>query len=815
MAQPSGEVGQENLRVRSGDLVAGRYLVTVGGLDGSDVQPCPPEHRPEPRRRPSGPQRHGGRATAGPGPSPAVGPLALGSGPGDLPLLDREAEVAQLLGKLAEGRSVRLLGEPGSGRSALLAAVAAGAGELAPHGVIQLCGHRRDGEDLLQDLFAAAYQAPGFRPDRGQLPVLLASVGAIVVIDEVAQSGTELEELLALAPECAFLIAPSAGGTAPAAVGAASRPGSDVRPGGVEAPAGGQRALPAGSRLEDHTIGGLTRPACLALTARLAGRLLDEAERAWAVDLWFESQGLPLRFVQAAALLRRRDLAVDTLLAAEEDRQSLFGGAVEEEAEQDPALREAELRAEVPLPSVAQTAAPALLLVEGLSEGADAVLRLAVALGGECPTAPHLPALIDVDHGESALRELAECGLAESIGGHHRLTAGVLEALAEHWGPDGRSTEGAARHFSWWVGHGSVSTEQIAAEAEVVLGALRADRAAGRTDAVLHLARAAAPALALTLRWGAWREVLELGLAVARQSGRRREEAWFQHELGAYWLALADGAPQAHALARNAVEASCALRGLAGDSRELAASRRLLTLLQEAERAPVEPEAQTQVIRRPVIRVLAERSWPPAGALRGWSRRNALLAVGGLLALGAVGTVVALGVSGGGGAAPGGGGIGVTGNVLNAGSATASPTASGGASFPDPASAAASGSASASASASGSASAAASASATAGASRGRTASPTARPSGASSAPDSPAQPTAVQPGQPAAPAPTTPGAPPAQPTPPAPAPSPSSKSPAPSPSSASASPSAPSPSASSAGPSGSASPSPSASGSSS
>ncbi|MEY9945955.1 ATP-binding protein [Kitasatospora sp. GAS1066B] len=742
MAQPSGDVGQENLRGRSGDLVAGRYLVTVGGPDGADIQPCPPEYRPAPRRRPTGGQRQVGRAAAGPGPTPAVGPLALGSGPGDLPLLDREAEVAQLLGKLAEGRSIRLLGEPGSGRSALLAAVVAGAGELAPHGVIQLCGHRRDADDLLQDLFAAAYQAPGFRPDRAQLPELLAGVGAIVVIDEIAQRGPELEELLARAPECAFVVAPAAGAA------------------GV---------LPPDSRLEDHTIGGLTRPACLALTARLAGRLLDEAERAWAVDLWFESQGLPLRFVQAAALLRRRDLVVDTLLAAEEDRQRLFGGAPDgAPADQDPAVREAELRASVPLPTVAEAAAPTLLLIEGLSGAAEAVLRLAVALGGECPTAPHLPALIDVDHGESALRELAECGLAESIGGHHRLTAGVLKALAAHWGPDERSTQGAAQHFSWWVGHGSVSTAQIAAEAEVVLGALQADRTAGRTDAVLHLARAAAPALALTLRWGAWRQVLELGLGVARQSGHSREEAWFQHELGAYRLCLADGDPAAQAAARSALEAACGLRGAAGDSRQLAASRRLLTLLQEAEREPVEPEAETQAIRRPVIRVLAQRSWPPAGLLRGWSRRNALLAVGGFVALSAVGTAVALGVSGG-GAAPTGGGTGVSGNMLNVGgSGGAVPTASAGGSGSAPGTASASGSASGSASPAASASVSVSPSASA--SKGRTATPTARPS--SSATGSSAQPAPGQPG------PTTPWAPPPVPTTPAaPPPSPTTKAP--------------------------------------
>ncbi|WP_329567680.1 hypothetical protein [Kitasatospora sp. NBC_01266] len=599
--------------------------------------------------------------------------------------------------------------------------------------MIQLCGHRRDADDLAQDLFTAAFQAPGFRPDHTQLPELLATVGAVVVIDEVAQGGTELEELLARAPECAFLIAPAADAAG---------------------------ALPAGSRLEDHAIGGLTRPACLALTARLAGRLLDEAERSWAVDLWFESQGLPLRFVQAAALLRRRDLAVDTLLAAEEDRQSLFGGGEQEEAaDQDPAVREAELRASVPLPSVAQAAAPTLLLIEGLGEAAEVVLRLAVTLGGECPTAPHLPALIDVDHGESALRELVECGLAESIGGHHRLTEGVLKALTAHWGPDERSTEGAAQHFSWWVGHGSVSTEQIAAEAEVVLGALHADRSAGRTDAVLHLARAAAPALALTLRWGAWRQVLELGLEVARQSGRSREEAWFRHELGAYWLCLAEGAPAGRTAARSALEAACGLRGAAGDSRQLLASRRLLTLLQETERVPVEPEAETQAIRRPVIRVLAQRSWPPAGLLRGWSRRNALLAVGGLVALSAVGTAVAIGVSGGsGGTAPAGGGTGVNGSLLNVGgSGNTGATASASGSASAPAAASASDSASATASGSASASATVSVSPSAGASRGRTATPTARPSASGSATSTPTQPA---PGQPAQPAPTTTTAPP-------------------------------------------------------
>ncbi|MFE9422812.1 ATP-binding protein [Kitasatospora sp. NPDC006697] len=720
--------------MRSGDLVAGQYLVSVAGVDGSDVQPCPPSRRPVPVRRPAG---SAPRPTGGPGPHPAVGPVALGSGPADLPLLEREAEVAHLLGMLAEGRSIRLLGEPGSGRSALLAAVAEGAGGLAPHGVVRLCGHRRTADDLLQDLFSAAYDTDGYRPDRARLAELLSGVGAVVVIDEVAPDGAELEELLAAAPECAFLltVAPGSGG-----------------------------ALPVGSRLEDHALSGLSKAACLTLVARLAGRALDDTERAWVVDLWFESQGLPLRFVQAAALLRRRDAEVDALMAAEEDSGSVFGRVERSQEYGDPAVREGELRLSVPLPSVAEAAAPAVRLADGLSEEARLVLRLAVALGGEFPTAPHLPALIGVDRGESALRELTDCGLAEPLGGHHRLTVGVLGDLAPHWGTDPEVTEGAAEHFAWWVGHGSVSTPQIAAEAEVVLGALHADRVAGREPAVLSLARAAAPALALTLRWGAWRQVLELGLAVARQTGAEREEAAFLHELGVHWLCLGDGEQ-----ARPALEAAARLRAAAGDSRGALASRRLLTLVQRAVTAPVAAEAVTQVIRRPVIRALAERPWRSAAALRGWSRRNVLLAAGGLVALAAVGTAVGVmggSPGGGGGTGPSSGGAGgdsaTSGTVLTGASAPTGPTGSASATESASTTAGASAPAPASDSASASASASVSASPGATATRTRSASPSASASATPSKPGS----------TPTPPAPPAPG-----PTPPAPAPSTSSYTP--------------------------------------
>ncbi|WP_063773485.1 ATP-binding protein [Streptomyces rubellomurinus] len=602
MAQPSGELRQEAAaRTRGGELVSGGLLVGVGAPDGSEARPCPEEWRPRPRRiERSEPAR-------GPlgGPGRAVGPLAMGAGPADLPLLDREADIAELLGLLAEGRSIRLVGQAGSGRSALLSAVAEASADLAPGGVVQLCGHRRTGADLLQDLFAATHHAPGYRPDPGQLAGHLAEVAAVVVIDGAEPSGDELEELLAAAPGCAFLLSVS--------------PGSP--------------ALPADSRLQDHPVAGLSRAACLALTARLAGRPLDVAEKAWAVDLWFESEGLPLRFVQAAALLRQRDVAVDALVAAEEDRKDVFGTVEEPVHHPDPAVRESALRRTVPLPSVAETASPAVRLAEGLSEPAQAVLRLAVALGGECPTAPHLPALIDVGHGEAALAELADAGLAVSIGGHHRLTAGALDLLVPHW-PARGCADGAAQHFAWWVGHGSVSLEQVAAEAEVVIGVLLADRAAGRHEAVVRLARAAAPALALALRWGAWERVLQLGLEAARRVGTPAEQAWFHHESAVHAICV-----QQPSRAVAELETALTLRTAAGEQRGVAAARRMIELLRaEGRQLPAGPTT-VAAARGPVIRKIAARV---PRRLRSSRRRRIVLATAAVLTFGVLGTAAAM-----------------------------------------------------------------------------------------------------------------------------------------------------------------------------
>lgn len=493
-------------RRRTGEVAAGDLLLTVNGPEGSAVEPLPEHRRPQP-------------------PTPrndAHGPVRYAAGG----LLEREEQCARLRELLVQGRSVRLTGPHGSGRSAVLEAVAASCAGLLPGGVVRLSAYRKPLGDLLQELYAALGGAPGHRPTRRELPQLLAGHRAAVLVDDVDFGGEALDELMLAAPDCSFLIAATPDAPTPT----------------------------AGAPVEESRLSGLSRAGCLELLTKLACRSLDESERAWAVDLWFESEGLPLRFVQAAALLRHRELAID----------ALAGGLVD--LDEDP----------VPLPSVAESAAPAARIAKGLSEPTRAVLRLAAALGGDFPTPPHLPALVDVGHGEAALEELVEAGLAEEVpGGTHRLVEGTAALLAGEWPETG--VRDAAQHFAWWTGHGAVTEAQIATEAEVLLAVLRTDQEAGRHEQVVLLARACAPAFGLALRWGAWERALRHGLESARATASVAEEAWFHHELGV--LTFCAGA---YERSRAELEASVALRGALADARGTANGRHVLELLDQA-----------------------------------------------------------------------------------------------------------------------------------------------------------------------------------------------------------------------------------------
>ncbi|MGX1133151.1 hypothetical protein RKD49_005341 [Streptomyces glaucescens] len=526
---------------RTVQLVSGDHLLTVNPVDGSEIELCPPTERPgRPRKLAAAERAEVARAARPPVPPGPARP--------ELPLLGRQEERERLVRLLARGRSVRLTGPGGSGRTALLDVVAQDCADLAPDGVIRLSGFHRTADELLYDLFHAVHDAPLHRPERDELREAVREIGAVVVLDDIEFGGTALDELLDATPECAFLISATPDVPAPSAE----------------------------SALEEVFLDGLDRAGGLELLGHAVGRPLTEDESNWAGDLWFESEGLPLRFVQAGALLRQRDR-----LRAGADAFDEFGVFQEPPAD---APVPAALGDDIPLPSLAEGAAPVALLASRLSESARATLRFAVALGGEVPHQAHLPALVGDTHADAALGELVACALVTPVGAHYRLAAGVrtqLEAAGYADDLQGHAHT-AARHYAWWAGHPSVTPERVSAEADALLAALAVlvpvttPPAEGEESTAVLLARTAAPAFAAGLHWGAWERTLRAGAEASRLAGEVADQAYFHHELGIH--ALCEGRLER---ARAELEASIGLRGALADKRGTVAGRRALALVDD------------------------------------------------------------------------------------------------------------------------------------------------------------------------------------------------------------------------------------------
>ncbi|MHC5703994.1 ATP-binding protein [Streptomyces tirandamycinicus] len=635
-AVPPEFAHQKATPARTVRVIAGDFALTVNPVDGSEIEPCRPGERPAaPARHTSWEREERRRALRPPVPPGPAAPA--------LPLLERQEERQRLVRLLGRGRTVRLTGPAGSGRTALLDAVAADCADLAPDGVVRLSGHHRTPAELLHELFAAVHDAPLHRPDRAELLGHVREIGAVVLVDDLEFGGGALDELLDATPECAFLLAATPDVPAPS----------------------------AGSQVEEVFLSGLDRGTALELLERAVERPLTDEEANWAGDLWFESEGLPLRFVQAGALLRQRD----TLRSGSAQRSAGAAGAAGDEDDEDD--DEGSVFGDgidTPLPTLGEGAAPAALLASRLSESARDTLRFAVALGGEVPHQAHLPALIGDTHADAALGELTGCALLSPVGSRYRLAAGVAAQLEAAGYAEGalERAHTAARHYAWWTGHPSVTPARASGEADAILAALGAlvpAQEAGHAGTAVLLARSAAPAFAAGLHWQAWERTLRTGQEAARTAGEVAEEAYFLHELGV--LALCSGSLDR---ARAELEASIAMRGALADKRGTVAGRRALALVTDREgtrppgadgaegeaapaaraEEPVFPALGVTAVSAPVETADARRQLPawPAGLVAearrlvvSGPRRHLVAAGAGALLAVVLGTMVTLGAA--------------------------------------------------------------------------------------------------------------------------------------------------------------------------
>lgn len=256
--------------------------------------------------------------------------------------------------------------------------------------------------------------------------------------------------------------------------------------------AGRERTLLGeGTALE---VNGLDRAAGLRLLTRELGHPAPESERV-AVELWKAATGRPLLLLRAAALARP----------------------------------DASGRTALPRPGAMADLLP--LLLDQLDAESMGALRLLATLPDAELDPAHVGALAGAPDPSALCGRLVDLGLAQVSEYGFRCAADAAVALRER-DPAPYPVDRLCEHFARWATQPSTTPAQVAAHARALELAAQLAERAGRPDLAVRVARAASPALARSLRFGAWGRVLGRGRVAARQAGDRRATAYFTHEEG-------------------------------------------------------------------------------------------------------------------------------------------------------------------------------------------------------------------------------------------------------------------------------------------
>ncbi|MFE7116444.1 hypothetical protein ACFU99_13625 [Streptomyces sp. NPDC057654] len=426
-------------------------------------------------------------------------------------LLARTGELAALGRWLAAGEPVQVHGPPGLGKTALLRAFAAD--RVARGGaVVHLPAAGLTAEDVVQEIFHACFEVTDYKPELAVMRRLMGSLrGLLIVIDDFDGSPEELADLVHATPGCELLLS------------SVERGLGRGRPGGTAAEGIGGRPM----RLE-----GLPEHAALDLLVRELGRPLRGREITAARRLVAAVEGHPLTLVQAAAAM--------SASAASRAVTGVVGQGAYGPYEAFEALATDE-------------SVFAVGIAGRLSERAARLLRLLCAFD-PLPVSLGLLTVFTGGADRAALAELGALRLAVADGAGYRAVGRLAVLVAERVGPPRQAADFAAPLVAWV--RTRATPQQTAAESAAIGRVLESACWAGHHTAVRDLARAAAPALARSLRWGAWRQALELGERAALEIGAAHDAEYFAHErdvrrraLAAGFGALAGGGGGGYALA--------------------------------------------------------------------------------------------------------------------------------------------------------------------------------------------------------------------------------------------------------------------------
>ena len=124
----------------------------------------------------------------GPGPENLAPRRAVPSTipPDPVPLLGRDAEIAQVVQVLAAGETAILAAGAGYGKTALLRHLAGELGADYDDGALFLSARGRGLEDIQFEIFRSFFEVPGRRPGEADLRRHMAQIRALLLIDDVA-----------------------------------------------------------------------------------------------------------------------------------------------------------------------------------------------------------------------------------------------------------------------------------------------------------------------------------------------------------------------------------------------------------------------------------------------------------------------------------------------------------------------------------------------------------------------------------------------------------------------------------------------------
>ncbi len=473
----------------SGQVAVGSYILQIGDVNGGVVNVTAPSSAPRTTRRPA--------------------PVTLRPRPFQA-LLDREVEFTAVKEALQSSTPVSLFGDGGIGKTSFLRQLAY-LPEITQFadGVVFLDVTDLRLDDLLQSLFDAFYDSPStFKPTEAEIRLGLQNLRALIILDDLELARDEVTTLLDAAPQCQFVLASP------------------------------QRSLWGEGKLVP--LSGLPEAEALALFEREAGRTVDDGERDQVKALCLSMGGHPLRILQAAALVRERNLPIADLLA----------------------------QAHTKLPEQAVTNAA----VNTLTETQKRILAILAASGGAVISLDHLLALTSDPEVQAAARGLVNLGLVQAHSPRYSLRGDLVATLAASWNLTSWE-DTLINYFVNWVAQ-QPSQMLMEESAEALIRAVKKAEEKKKWPEVIRIGRALEKTYALWKRWQAWSDVLNIILKAARMLGDKKVEAWVLHQLGsrAMCLGLAE---QGKSLLTQALN----LRQLIGDKAGLAVTQHNLNVL--------------------------------------------------------------------------------------------------------------------------------------------------------------------------------------------------------------------------------------------